>query len=72
MNGSIRLADILIDHLGWLGYHLEVYRSRDDREWCELVAVDLATHERWTVSGSGLYASACFLAEKLGIELDHG
>jgi len=72
MCDQIRLADILIDHIGWLGLHVEVYRDRAAPEWCEMVAVDLVTREQWTVRGTGIYGCACVLAEAVGIELEDG
>ncbi len=67
-----RLADPLIDHIGWLGLHVEVYRDRADAERCEMIVVDMGTRENWTVRGNGIYHCACVLADAVGIELEDG
>lgn len=67
-----RLTNILIDHVGWLGLHVEVYRDRRDPDWCEMIAVDIETGENWTVRGTGIYHCACVLAEAVGIDLEDG
>lgn len=62
----IRLADILIDHIGWQGLHVD--RDRADPDWCDLICADPVTNERSTVRGTGNLCG--YVAGTVGIELE--
>jgi len=67
-----QLANVMIDHIGSLDIHVEVYRSTADKRWCEFIAVSLDTCEQWRVESDDLYGAACVLAEQVGIDLEDG
>lgn len=67
-----RLANTIIDHIGELGYHVKTWLSDNDPDWCELIAVDLNTGERWRVESDDIYVASCRLAEHVGMECEDG
>ncbi len=67
-----RLANMMIDHLGSLELHVEVWRSASDDDWCELVGIDTCSHESWTVESDDLYIGVCMLADQIGLDLSDG